>query len=79
MKLYYITLSNSDEARQLGRVLLEQKLAVCINWFPITCAYRWKREIVEEPEVVLIVKTQLGYRDSTIHSFNFCKHLFLSY
>lgn len=63
MKLYYITLNNSDEARQIGRALLEQKLAVCVNWFPITCGYVWKGEIVEEPEVVLIVKTQLGYRD----------------
>jgi len=63
MKLYYITLNNSDEARQIGRALLEQKLAVCVNWFPITCAYLWQGEITEEPEVVLIVKTQAGYRD----------------
>ncbi|MDM9384014.1 divalent-cation tolerance protein CutA [Chlorogloeopsis sp. ULAP01] len=63
MKLYYITLNNSDEVRQIGRALLEQKLAVCVNWFPITCAYIWQGEIKEEPEVVLIVKTQSGYRD----------------
>ena len=63
MKLYYITLNNSDEARHIGRALLEQKLAVCVNWFPITCAYIWKGEITEEPEVVLIVKTQSGYRE----------------
>ncbi|GAB1539926.1 divalent-cation tolerance protein CutA [Scytonema sp. NUACC21] len=63
MKLYYITLNNSDEARKIGRALLEQRLAVCVNWFPITCAYVWKGEITEEPEVVLIVKTQQGYRD----------------
>ncbi|MDZ8189287.1 MAG: divalent-cation tolerance protein CutA [Nostoc sp. ChiSLP02] len=63
MKLYYITLNNSDEARQIGRALLEKKLAVCVNWFPITCAYIWQGEITEEPEVVLIVKTQAGYGD----------------
>ncbi|MBD2495736.1 divalent-cation tolerance protein CutA [Nostoc sp. FACHB-280] len=61
MKLYYITLNNTDEARQIGRSLLEHKLAVCVNWFPITCAYTWEGEITEEPEVVLIVKTQDGY------------------
>ena len=38
------------------------------NWqfaltgFPITCAYRWEGKIVEEPETVLLVKTQAGYR-----------------
>jgi periplasmic divalent cation tolerance protein len=61
MKLYYITLNNTDEARQIGRALLEEQLAVCVNWFPITCAYRWEGEITEEPEVVLIVKTQDDY------------------
>lgn len=63
MKLYYITLNTSEEARKIGRALLEQKLAVCVNWFPITCVYRWEDEIVEEPEVVLIVKTHSGYQD----------------
>lgn len=63
MKLYYITLNTSEEARQVSHALLEQQLVVCTNWFPITCAYRWEGKIVEEPEIVLIVKTQPGYRE----------------
>ena len=62
MRIYYITLNTADEARQISRALLEQQLAVCTNWFPITCAYRWEGKIVEEPETVLLVKTQAGYR-----------------
>jgi periplasmic divalent cation tolerance protein len=60
MKIYYVTLNNIDEAEQIGRALLEEQLAVCVNWFPITCAYRWQGEITQEPEVVLIIKTQSG-------------------
>ena len=63
MKLYYLTLNTSDEARTIGRALLEKKLALCVNWFPITCAYRWQGGITEGPEVVLLVKTQDGYRE----------------
>jgi periplasmic divalent cation tolerance protein len=63
MRIYYVTLNNADEARQISYALLEQKLAVCTNWFPITCAYRWEGKIVEEPEMVLLIKTQAGYRD----------------
>jgi periplasmic divalent cation tolerance protein len=63
MKLYYITLNTVEEARQISQILLERQLAVCVNWFPITCAYRWEDKIVEEPEIVLIVKTKAGYRD----------------
>jgi periplasmic divalent cation tolerance protein len=62
MRIYYITLNTDDEARRISRALLEQQLAVCTNWFPITCAYRWEGKIIEEPETVLLVKTQAGYR-----------------
>ncbi len=61
MKIYYATLNNSEEARKISHALLEKKLAVCTNWFPITCAYSWEGEIKEEPELVLIIKTQGGY------------------
>ena len=64
MKLYYITLNTTEEARQIGRSLLEKQLAVCVNWFPITCAYRWQGEIQEDGEVVLIVKNREGYRQA---------------
>ena len=64
MRIYYITLNTDDEARRISRALLEQQLAVCTNWFPITCTYRWEGKIVEEPETVLLVKTQPGYRSA---------------
>jgi periplasmic divalent cation tolerance protein len=64
MKIYYITLNNSQEAQAISHALLEQNLALCTNWFPITCAYRWEGKIVEEAETVLIVKTQSGYREA---------------
>jgi periplasmic divalent cation tolerance protein len=64
MRIFYVTLNSADEARQISRALLEQQLAVCTNWFPITCAYRWEERIVEEAETVLLVKTRAGYRSA---------------
>ncbi len=58
MKFIYVTLNTADEARTIGRSLLERRLANCVNFFPITCMYRWAGEITEESEVVLIVKTR---------------------
>ena len=58
MTIIYITLNNTDEARKIGRKILEARLANCVNWFPITSMYRWEGKIEEEPEVVLIVKTK---------------------
>ena len=61
MRIIYVTLNNNNEAKEIGRELLEKNLANCVNFFPITCMYNYKNEITEEPEVVLIVKTKEGY------------------
>ena len=61
MILIYITLNNESEARKISREILENKLANCANWFPITCMYSWEGKITEEPEMVLIVKTKKEY------------------
>lgn len=58
MIFVYVTLNTADEARAIGRTLLERRLANCVNFFPITCMYRWEGDITEEPETVLIVKTR---------------------
>ena len=46
MKLYYVTLNNSEETHQISQALLEKQLAICTNSFPITCTYRWEGKIV---------------------------------
>lgn len=61
MKMIYITLNNTDTARKIGKELLENKLANCVNFFPITCIYNYKGKITEGSEVVLIVKTKDNY------------------
>ncbi len=62
MRIFYVTLSTVDQARQISRALVEEQLAACTNWFPITSTYRWEGRIAEETETVLIIKTQEGYR-----------------
>ncbi|MCX7992960.1 MAG: divalent cation tolerance protein CutA [Fimbriimonadales bacterium] len=61
--LYYLTFSKPEEAQAVANDLLLQKIAVCTNWFPITCAYLWEGEIQQEAETVLIVKARAGVRE----------------
>lgn len=58
MKFFYVTLNNNEEAKKISLALLEQNIAVCTNWFLISCAYRWEGEIVQEEEYVMIIKTK---------------------
>lgn len=45
-------------ARTLGRQLVEQKLAACVNLLPgVLSTYRWHNAIEEADEVTLLIKT----------------------
>jgi len=53
-----ITAPNQEVARSLARALVEERLAACVNLVPgLTSVYRWQGEVVEDQEVLLLVKT----------------------
>lgn len=55
----YITTKDKEEARRIGRALLEGKLAACINiGGPIESLYYWEGKIVEDREAALVAKTR---------------------
>ncbi len=62
----YITARDEEEARRIGHTLVEEKLAACINFFPIQSIYRWKGEIEEAQEVAAIAKTRAELVDQVI-------------
>ncbi len=58
--IVYITAGDVNEARKIGRMLVEERLAACANIFPITSIFRWKGKIEEGGEFGIIVKTKTG-------------------
>jgi periplasmic divalent cation tolerance protein len=55
----YITASDKNEARYLGRMLVENRLAACVNILDgIKSLYWWKGRIEQGNEAVLIAKTR---------------------
>ena len=56
--LVYMTAGSRDEARTIGRVLVESRLAACVNILEnMTSLYSWEGRVQEDREVVLIAKT----------------------
>jgi periplasmic divalent cation tolerance protein len=47
-----------DETKKIARELVEMRLAACANIFPISSIYRWKENIEEAEEFVILVKTK---------------------
>lgn len=55
--MLYLTVPDSIIAREIGKQLLEKKLAVCINIVPINSMYLMKGNLIEENECGVYVKT----------------------
>lgn len=56
--LIYSTAGSAKEAEHIGDCLVEEKLAACVNYFPIKSVYRWKGDIKREGEVAMIIKSR---------------------
>ena len=52
------TLPNLQEAKNLAKELIEERLAACVQIQPsVTSIYRWNDQVCEESEVQLSIKT----------------------
>jgi periplasmic divalent cation tolerance protein len=72
----YITTKDIDQARQIGKTLVEEHVAACVNILPgMQSIYRWQDAVEEAAETVLIAKTteeqipHLQQRVCELHSY----------
>ena len=55
----YMTAGSIDEAKNIGRELIKQNLAACVNLLEnMTSIYKWENKLEEGQEVVMIAKTR---------------------
>ncbi len=56
--LVYMTAADKAEARELGRYLVQAKLAACVNILDhMNSMYVWQGEFQDDQEAVIIAKT----------------------
>lgn len=74
--LVYITTSSLEEAEKIGKTLVEERLAACVNIIPeIHSFYWWEGKLCRDKEAVLLAKTtwekkeELIKRVKEIHSY----------
>ena len=73
----YAVFADSDEADRIGRLVVEEHLAACVNLIgPIRSIYRWKGAVETNEEVAAIFKTSdeqagaLITRIAALHSYD---------
>lgn len=76
MVLVYMTAKDRRQAARLGAVLVEERLAACVNILgPIDSIYRWQGAVQHDREVAMIAKTRaalfprLRARVIALHSY----------
>ncbi len=58
IRVILMTAPDPEVALDLGRRLVEERLAACANVVPgLTSVFRWEGEVQEEAEALLILKT----------------------
>ncbi len=69
MKTYlvYMTAADTDEAERIGRVLVERRLAACVNILaPVRSLYWWDGAVRNEQETAFVAKTAEDRLDALI-------------
>ena len=63
--IVYSTFPDVETARRIGRQLLDEKLAACVNLVPqVESMYHWKGAIETSTEVLAVIKTTIGQYQS---------------
>ncbi len=60
MKIILIqtTCANKKEAKNIAKILIEEKLAACVQMTKIDSFYTWKDEFCNDKEILLNIKTK---------------------
>lgn len=64
--LIYTTTPSIAEARKIANILVGERLAACVNMFPVESLYRWEGELCSEKETALVIKTAKNLVQDTI-------------
>ncbi len=54
-----VTAASQQQAEEIAGVVVEAKLAACVNIFPIQSIYRWEGKLHNHQEWQLLMKTDL--------------------
>lgn len=56
--IFIVTVNKLDDGKKIAKILIENKLAACVNIIQnVISIYQWKGKIEEDSEYILLIKT----------------------
>ena len=84
LQIILCTCSDHEQARKIGRELVDRRLAACVNILPgVHSIYRWQGDVESAEEVLLLIKTNASLTTevqatiATLHSYEIPEFLVL--
>ena len=69
--IFLVTVPNIEESKKIGKLLIENKLVACVNIIQnVYSIYKWKEEVVEDNEHLLLIKTTEENSEQLIQKIN---------
>jgi periplasmic divalent cation tolerance protein len=69
LRVVLVTVSSEDEGLKIARGLVARRLAACVNIVPgVRSVYRWKGEVKDDKELLLVVKTRESHLAHVVHA-----------
>ena len=66
-----MTAGSIEEAKNIGKILVGQNLAACVNLLEnMTSIYKWEEKLEESQEVIMIAKTRKTLMPKLIEKVN---------
>ncbi|MCC7160353.1 divalent-cation tolerance protein CutA [Candidatus Nomurabacteria bacterium] len=57
MVFIYTTCANSEEARLLGKLIIDKKIGACVDYWSIDSIYNWEGEGKQVSQTMLVITT----------------------
>jgi len=57
MLFIYTTCANSTEAKMLGKMIIDKKMGVCVDYWPVNSMYNWEGGLKEINQTMMMVTT----------------------
>jgi len=57
MVFIYTTCKNMDEAKELGSLIINKKIAACVDFWPISSCYNWEGSFQYVSHAMLLITT----------------------
>lgn len=57
MVFVYTTCSTAEEAQKLGKLVIDQKMGVCVDYWPVSSMYNWKNKFEHVPQIMISIAT----------------------